>query len=349
MNSISNAIAALLYDHEAVIVPGLGAFLRHAEGAKVNVITNQFEKPSVTLSFDPQQREENELLVNYFVTHEEVSEEEAKKLLAMFVSDCFAKLRAGGTVVVPEVGTLSFDGNQELVFTPVDAPDFNGDAFGLSNLNPQPVYGSEQQEDWKAQVTRQIKDKNIPMTVAIDHDDKERGKGWIWVLLLLLVAGGVALWYFKFRPVPPKPMPPKPIDTPVVPMDTMDVPLDTVEIPLDTLEIPDSLMIPVNPVEPLENSEEKVDTVAEPVPSVKVVLPEATSKAFIVGGCFSIEQNALNMTTDALEQGCVNAFVMRWGSMYYVCYDQFATLEEAKAALGEVLEKYNKKAWILQK
>ena len=106
------------------------------------------------------------------------------------------------------------------------------------------------------------------------------------------------------------------IDTPVMPIDTLEVSADTLEIPTDT---------------------------------VAVVVPPATAHAFIVGGCFSVEQNALNMTTDARAQGCAEAFVMQYGTMYYVCYGQYAAVEEAKAALNDILLHFNKKAWILKK
>ena len=85
MTYVANAISALLYDHNVVIVPGLGAFECQAEGAKVNVITNQFEKPSATLSFDPQRREENDLIVDYLMAHDGISEEEARQLVLAFV------------------------------------------------------------------------------------------------------------------------------------------------------------------------------------------------------------------------------------------------------------------------
>lgn len=345
MNTIFNAITALLYDHETVIVPGLGAFLRHAEGAKVNVITNQFERPSSTLSFDPQQREENDLLIRYLASHDDLTEEEARQQLAMFVSDCFAKLKSGGSIEFPEVGTLSFDSNQELVFEAVGSSNFNGDAFGLSDLNPKPVFGSERKDDWKEQVKRQIKDQNTPMTVELIHEEgdehRQHRTGWIWWLLLLLAAGGAVLWYFKFRPVEPLPVPPQPsqsVDTPVIITDTLLNLSDTLNVSQDTLKIAkDTLLLPVK------------DTVVKPLQPMEVVVPPEEARAFIVGGCFSVEQNALNMASSVREQGCTDAFVMRWGTMFYVCYGQFPTMEDAKAALGDILENYNKKAWILKR
>lgn len=345
MTYVANAISALLYDHNVVIVPGLGAFECQAEGAKVNVITNQFEKPSATLSFDPQRREENDLLVDYLMAHDGISEEEARQLVLAFVTESYVSLKEGEPVEIPQVGTLSFNGNQELVFTPVDSNDFNNDAFGLDDLQPQPIYSAGTQNNWKEQVSQQLKDLNTPMTVDIKHDGDKPKRGWIWVLLLLLVAGGVALWYFKFRPVPPQPVKPIVTDT----IKPVEVEIDTLK-EIDTLSmLSDSLAPEADTVE-VEPTPLELDTVVEPVEEpfiepVEVVKP----KAYIVGGCFSIEQNALNMVEETKEKGCTSAFVMKRGSMYYVCYGGFATAAEAKAVLPEVLKQYNSKAWILTK
>lgn len=344
MTKVANAISSLLYDHHVVIVPGLGAFLCQAEGAKVNVITNQFEKPSATLSFDPQQREDNDLIVDFLVAQEGMDKAAARQLVVEFVTDSFNRLKAGETVSIPEVGKLTMDGNQELQFQAVAANDYNGDAFGLGDIQPTPIFTGTQ-NNWKEEVTQQIKDLNTPMTVAIDHEGDRPRRWWIW-LLLLLIAGGVAVWYFYFRPVQPAPQP-KP--EPVVPVDTV-VPLtDTLT---DTLVEPlvDTLVEPVadTVVEPA------VDTVVEPVveptvePPVEVVTPPIEKKVFIIGGCFSIEQNAMNMVAEEREKGFVDAFVMKRGSMYYVCYGQYATVQEAKAELTEVW-KTSPKAWILNK
>lgn len=337
MTYVANAISALLYDHDVVIVPGLGAFERHAQGAKVNVITNQFEKPTATLSFDPQRREENDLVADYLMTHDGISEEEARQLVLAFVTESYVSLKEGDQVEIPEVGTLSFNGNQELVFTPVASNDFNNDAFGLDDLQPQPIYSAGSQNNWKEQVSQQLKNLNTPVTVGIQHDGDKPKRGWIWVLILLLIAGGVALWYFKFRPVPPPPVDPVTLDT-VKPVEIDAVEkMDTLTMPFDTLA-PEADTVKVEPT--------PSDTIAEPfVEPVEVVKP----KVFIVGGCFSIEQNALNMVEETKEQGCTSAFVMKRGSMYYVCYGGFATTAEAKAVLPEVLKQYNSKAWILTK
>ena len=341
MTQVINAISALLHDHQTVIVPGLGAFLCQAEGAKVNVITNHFEKPSATLSFDPQQREDNDLIVDYLKAQEGLDEATARQRVVEFVTECYNKLRSGETVEIPEVGTLSLNDNQETVFTPVDSNDFNGDAFGLDDLQAAPVIKGSQ-NDWKEEVSQQLKNLNTPMTVDIDYGEKHHKRGWLWLLLaLLLIAGGVALWYFVFRPVEPKlePEPVIPVDTVKVPeKDTLNVPeKDTIEIPVDTVEMPMDTIV-----------EPEVDTVEEPVVPVEVVVPSADYKIFIIGGCFSIEQNAMNMVAEEKEKGYDDVFVMKRGRMFYVCYGQFATVQEAKDELPRVWQTCPK-AWILNK
>ncbi|MBO7083488.1 MAG: hypothetical protein J6W30_06555 [Bacteroidales bacterium] len=336
MIRVANAISALFYDHHVVIVPGLGAFLCQAEGAKVNVITNQFEKPTATLSFDPQRREDNDLIVDHLIALEGMDEAAARQLVVEFVTDCFAKLKAGETVNIPEVGELSLNGDQELVFSPVESNNFNGDAFGLEDLQPTPIHTGNQ-SNWKEQVSQQIKDLNTPMTVDIKHDDDHHGKWWIWLLLLLLIAGGVALWYFYFRSVEPEPEPKPIVPTVVVEKDTLETTRDTIEVLNDTLEISmDTVEAPL------------VDTVEEPLPPVEVVVPPADKKVFIIGGCFSVELNAAKMADEEKEKGFADVFVMKRGSMFYVCYGQYATTQEAKADLPRVWQTCPK-AWILNK
>lgn len=374
MTSVANAISVLLYNHDTVIVPGLGAFLCHVEGAKVNVITNQFERPSATLNFDPQQREENDLVVNYLAANDGITVEEARQLVMGFVSDLFAKLKAGERVDIPDVGSLSYGENQELVFNAAASNDFNGDAFGLEDFNPEPVYGTGNEkretepapQDTKSEPQELEQDAHDAEQKSTDSSHRRHHYWWIWLLLLLAVAG-VAWWYFKFRPASQNPQP-KVItnDTVVITNDTV-LPVndtvvhvndtvaptnDTVVPASDTVVIVNDTVVPANDTVTIDNDTVSVVPENPPVPMerpVEVVRPEATSKAFIVGGCFSVEQNALKMTAEAREQGCADAFVMKRGSKFFVCYGQYPSTADAKAALREVLTNYNPKAWILTK
>ena len=73
--TIEHALYELLHDYTTVVVPGLGAFKRRDRGAYVNVITSQFDKPTATISFNAQQRDDDGLLRHYMMEQDGLSEE----------------------------------------------------------------------------------------------------------------------------------------------------------------------------------------------------------------------------------------------------------------------------------
>ena len=210
MISIAEAISDLLYVRDTVVVPGLGAFVKKAVSAKVNPVANYFAMPSSVLEFDPNLREDNDLVVKYISEKNDVPEDEARRLLAMFVSDCFNSLKEGKKVVLNQIGTLSYDWAGDLAFAPDNAVNYNADAFGLCDFTPEPVLRSKTKDEIKEEIERQQKDKNTPVTVDEkevhrkeegdpEDDDEPRRLGWLWIVLgILLVAGIVfGLHYFK--------------------------------------------------------------------------------------------------------------------------------------------------------
>ena len=140
---------------------------------------------------------------------DDVPEDEARRLLAMFVSDCFNSLKEGKKVVLNQIGTLSYDWAGDLAFAPDNAVNYNADAFGLCDFTPEPVLRSKTKDEIKEEIERQQKDKNTPVTVDEkevhkkeeddSEDDEPRRLGWLWIVLgILLVAGIVfGLHYFK--------------------------------------------------------------------------------------------------------------------------------------------------------
>ena len=332
MTAIPSAIASLLFDHDTVIVPGLGAFVRHDQSAHVNVITNEFQRPSATLSFDPQQREENALVSDYLMAVDGLGDEEARTAIASFVSECFTSLKDEGSVTLPELGTLTMDEQHNLLFEPLADTNFNGDAFGLEDLHPQPIFGGRSEElgerskesprrgnipSAQGNALGEVRSEELGVR-SEDPSEKKHSLWWLWALLLLLAAAGVALWYFKYyktRPVPTKPW------------------------PVPSLQLPERQHFAIT---------EKPAMFTKPEP-LQVVVPDATSKVFIVGGCFAMEPNALSMAEEARRHGCAEVFVMKRGSKYFVCYGQYPNTAEAKAAMPYALANYNAKAWILTK
>lgn len=354
MTAVVNALSELLFERDAVTVPGLGTFSCDYESAKVNVVTNQFEQPSATIRFNPQLREENDQLAALLAARDGITPEEARQQLVRFVADCFATLKEGRAFELPGIGTLTASGGPYPHFEPVRS-NFNADAFGLCDIHPEPVFVGTQEER-KPRV-------NVPQ----DLGDEERfrrqhRRRWLPALLwTLFMAFAVLLLLFfleviKFPfSVKPKPVP-SPIVTVPIPDSAMQAQLvsyypvvaEEIEV-LDT--IPDA-QAEDTLVEPVVIEPEPAVTQPEPVvtPSGMPVLPYAELLPYsVIAGCFSQQVNAENYIKPILEQGHQSAFLMQKGAMYYVCYGQYATMDEAKAAMATVKTDPNNKAWILTK
>ena len=109
--------------------------------------------------------------------------------------------------------------------------------------------------------------------------------------------------------------------------DVFTVFLDIVGVLPDTLiDVPQELLVEQEPV-------------AE--------TPVEKAKIFIVGGCFSSEENANKLVISLKDRGYESAFVKQRGKLWDVYYGKYQTMEEAKLALKEIKENSDSKAWIM--
>ena len=356
MISIAEAISDLLFVRDTVVVPGLGAFVKKPVSAKVNPVANHFAMPSSTLSFDANLREDNDLVINYLSEKNEIPVDEARRVLVMFVSDCFNSLKEGNKVLLKGIGSLSFDWAGDLVFEPTDALNYNSDAFGLCDITPEPVLRYKTKEEIKEEINQQQKDKNTPITVdekAVheqreDEDDKEDEKsgrrlGWLWVLLglLLLAIIGFGLQYFKVVDFSQwmKQTEEQPEYEPwrvTVPTTYWSWEFYEVESEVgDTLVQREEEVVPVS----MEPEKEETSAPAE-------LSHEANIR--IIAGCFGQEDNAARLTNTLKDKGYAGAFYELRGKMWYVSFGLYGTDEEASAALREIRSNTEYKAWILK-
>ena len=344
MITIAEAISDLLFLRDTVVVPGLGAFVKKPVSAKVNPVVGCFTMPSSVIEFDAALREDNVLLVSYLSEKNEIPEDEARKLLAMFVSDCFNILKNKKKVVLGGLGALSYDWADDLVFEQDTSINYNSDAFGLSDFTLEPVMRSKTKEEIKAEIEQQQKDKNTPVTVdekavheqdskeEID-DDELRHFGWLWVILGLLLVAGVlfGLQYLKvvdFKRWFERTEKQEQREPWVISFPREVKPWPVVEV-----------------VAP-----EKIDTIAPEVDDTIVPEEVETSEANIriIAGCFGQEDNAVRLVSLLKEKGYTEAFYELRGSKWYVSFGRYSTNEEAKTALREIRENTEYKAWILK-
>lgn len=332
MISIAEAISDLLYVRDTVVVPGLGAFVKKATSAKVNPVANHFTKPGSQLEFDANLREDNDLVVDYMAEKNEIPKDEAQKLLAMFVSDCFNSLKKGKKLVLKNIGTLYYDWASDLVFEQDKASNYNSDAFGLSDFSPTPVVRSMTKNEIKAEIEKQQMDKNTPMTVdekavhegdeVEDDEEPRRSLAWLWALLgvVLLAAVGYGLYCFKvidfgkWRSHPSQP----------------------IQFAPGTFKVPS-----YEKTWEWKEKEPVDEPIETPAPAV-----DSTCTIRIIAGCFGQEENAARLTNTLKAEGFGGAFYELSGSKWFVSFGRYATDEEATKVLREIRANTEYKAWI---
>ena len=375
MITIAEAISDLLFVRDTVVVPGLGAFVKKPTSAQVNPVANYFGMPSSQVIFDACLREDNDLVPNYIAEKNEIPEDEARRLLAMFVTDCFNNLKRGKKVVLNNIGTLYYDWAGDLAFEQDKTINYNADVFGLCDFTSEPVLRSKTRDEIKAEIEQQQKDKNTPVTVdekavhAHDNEDNkdeefddedDRPRIWLWVLLgLLLLAGvGYGLHYFKvvdfnkwFGKDQPAEFEPWTVTLPeaktwetekVVPQEQVGDTLVEQQQPVEEMQDPEQA--PVQ--EPEQAPEQRPAQEPEQEP-VSVVNSDAN--ILIIAGCFAQEENAVRLVNTLKDKGYTNAFYELRGSKWYVSFGRYATQEEANAAMLEIRKNTEYKAWILSR
>ena len=351
MISIAEAISDLLYVRDIVVVPGLGAFVKKPVSAEVNPVANYFATPSCQIEFDAKRREDNDLVISYMAEKNQIPEDEARRLLVMFVSDCFNSLKSGKKVMLNQIGTLSLDWAEDIVFQQESGVNYNADAFGLCDFTPTPIIQSKSKAEIKAEIEQQQKDKNTPMTVdeqAVHEDDEEprRHLGWFWILLalLLLACIGFGLYYFKivdfdlFKAQTEKPNEIEPGEV-TCPSEVKTWETEVVVVPQTIDTIPETIE---SDTVTANNEEPNVEVVQTPEP----INPEA--KIRIIAGCFAEQENAERMANTMKNNGHNEAFVEKRGSKWFVAFGRYVTMEEADTALRDIRANGNNKAWILK-
>lgn len=388
MITIVEAISELLFVRDSVVVPGLGAFVKKPVSAKVNPVANYFAMPSSEIGFDANLREDNDLVVNYIAEKNDIPDDEARRLLAMFVSDCFSTLKQGKKVPLKQIGTLHYDWADDLVFEQDKTLNYNADSFGLSDFTPEPVLRSKTKDEIKAEIEQQQKDKNTPVTVdekAVhehDEDDKDepfdddkRGFGWLWIVLgVLLVAGIVyGLDYFKVIDVrswlgkPSKrviDIEPGKYQLPTFTVD-WDAMLEEYERTWKPAETVEETIAEETPAEmPTETVSETPSEAPTESPTVSLVeTPAETPVAApteapstvvpdanirIIAGCFDQEENAVRLVNSLKSKGYQTAFYELRNKRWFVSFGRYASDEEATVALREIRANTEYKAWILK-
>jgi hypothetical protein len=306
--NIEPYIAQLLYRYQCVTVPGFGAFLTEIQSAKWVDSANSFFPPKKMISFNTNLKNNDGLLANHIAQAEKTSYDYAVSAIQYEVLNWRKALELNGSLSIKNIGDISLNADNNIVFNPLEQTNYLSSSFGLSAFI-SPIIKRELFE----QKIEALKDNTV---INLETEEKS-GRSYlkyaaIFVLGLSLI-GSVSYSAYE------------------------------IQIANETILIEQAVQKQVN-----NKIQEATFFIKSPMPAVTLSIKESKMSYHIMAGAFREEENAdkiLNRLSN-LGYKARRIAANKYG-LYPVLYASYATYEEAVEAKNEIQKTDNPKAWLL--
>ena len=348
---IAKYISELLYDHNCVIVPELGAFIANESPATVDYVNHCLTPPSKEVAFNGQLITDDGLLIGYLAKRQGISMTEAAKMVHDFAMQSLAVIEASGILRLDGMGVLSRVTDKDYVFQLDENLNLFGDAFGLTTLKVQPIYRKDTYQQIANQIATEQKAKNTVMTVQEEQADQPhhvnrhnykwfRAAAYSMMIATALVLIGwgtnisdskLASWIPIFYSSPNEFIANQLNNE----MEMREIP--TVE-PFDALEV----SVPIFELEDVDYIEPLDEELLQPVD---------LKSYYIIGASLSNANEAKNYVKRFKDQGFAEAVALPVNSNGHirVAYEVVMGKDAAIKRMEVIRRDFNKDAWMLRK
>ncbi len=135
MTTVDQHISNLLFTHECVIVPALGALVSTNVSARFDADKNMFLPPAKEIGFNRSLSHNDGLLISTLSQKNNISYGKAKVMVEEFVAQILAKVNGGDRARIDKVGSLKKDALGNLQFVAETTEAYLTDSYGLSSFN----------------------------------------------------------------------------------------------------------------------------------------------------------------------------------------------------------------------
>ncbi len=139
MTTVAQQISNLLFTHECVIIPNLGALVSSPVSAVRDTEKNLFLPPTKEIGFNRSLSHNDGLLISTLAQQNGISYGKAKVMVEEFVDSLERTIENGGKAQIEKVGTLQKDALGYLLFVADNSESYLTDSFGLSSFHFTPV------------------------------------------------------------------------------------------------------------------------------------------------------------------------------------------------------------------
>ncbi len=349
---ITNYLKELLNDNECVIIPEFGAFISKRHSATIDYANHRFMPPYKEIVFNNKLNNNDDVLVNFISSKENISKEDALNKIRDFVNQSVAVLDVNSELELTDFGKLiSINGNY--IFNANEDINVLGDSFGLTEFNFQPIFRTETYQIIKEKIIVEQKEKNTEYTLADESVEEltsvhTRRKP----SLFRTVAVTTLAFFFVF----------------VINWTTDKSDSNLASWNPFLYSSPNEFIIGISETQSLRDTEtqslrdtetqsfEDAETQSHKDAETQSLKDTETqefrvlnSNYYIIGGSFQAESSAVKCLDIIRKQGFENASILDKNDKGYirVYYESFADKSEALIRLDEIKSAYNESAWLL--
>lgn len=136
---IASYIGDLLYEHECIVIPGLGGFISNDKHSSINDENNTISPPGKNIAFNSHLQLNDGLLLNQIAKRENISHNKARIKLESFVRKCQNALQSGKRIHFHKIGILQKENGGDFIFEADQSYNYQADSFGLTKLMSPPI------------------------------------------------------------------------------------------------------------------------------------------------------------------------------------------------------------------
>ncbi len=371
--SFGKEIYTLLLQNEIVIIPGLGAFVSEYRPAEISDDSDKIKPPSKTVSFNPLLKNNDGLLVGQIAEKLHISHFEALVRIEKEREDILFKLDKGDKVELERVGTLSYNEQGKIDFLASEEENMLLDSFGLepmsiSDPKPEEVPVEEQEPESEPEITETEKPEEAiqqapqkeesvqeetetgeepptqkPQVTAPSEEKEEKKKSKAWLLLLIFIPL-IAVTVFVFTKGFNDDSEDK--EATITPVPTEEQPLAQEPATVDTFAS-DSTSITTT----IEDTTLTIDSIKN-IPEPVETLPQEQNlvRYYLVGGSFSVKENADNYLFELQQKGYEAFHVGKKGRFFIVGIASYNSFSEADSAKTKYMkDNPGSEVWVYRK
>lgn len=378
MRSISPHIQALLFQHDCVIVPGLGGFVTNPQGAKLNSARLKIHPPYKEIGFNSRLVKNDGLLAKEIENAFEISYNEAIQEIAQFVQSINQALNENNQFEFEGVGLLYKDMSRNLRFRQNGQTNFSLSSFGLGSIAALPLR-NQQNED--AVVESNIQKETITPVISLGENVSEEKESvqieerekFNWKKVASIAAILILVLYSIWLPTqiniitdddfqvsdfnPFKETICSQYDFRANLPETISLPEDESVLKLPTKELLTQQYFSASFFD--KNSEHfdpkrfvtiKLRNNLAVISTTRVagtytgIYPGM--RYYIIGGCFSIESNAVDYVKSLRKQGYNAAIVDIYKGLFRVAINAYETKKNAIEDLANIRSQVLPEAWV---